>query len=173
MKAGGFGGFEVQPTYPLSPDGEPAGLKNLPYLSDAFIAALRHAARTARNQWMRVAVTRGAGWPFVGPHIPITQAAANIRMERRPAGTMPALGRGETLLAVTPSDKPGESLVFIAGRTGQQVKRPALGAEGYVIDHIDPAAVANHLATVGDRLLEAFAGGRPPAAIFSDRPDAY
>lgn len=172
MKAGGFGGFEVQPTYPLAPDGEPAGLLNLRYLSDPFIDALRHAARTARAEGMRIDVTGGSGWPFGGPHIPITQAAANIRMERRPAGAMlPALGPGEALLAVTPSG--GEQLVFIAGRTGQQVKRPAIGAEGYVLDHIDPAAVANHLATVGDRLLEAFAGGPPPDAVFSDSLEAY
>jgi hypothetical protein len=93
-------------------------------------------------------------------------------MERRPAGAMlPALGPGETLLAVVPSG--GEKLIFIAGRTGQQVKRPALGAEGYVIDHIDPAAVANHLATVGERLLRAFAGGPPPDAVFSDSLEAY
>src|SRR5262245_19302530 len=48
MKAGGFGGFEVQPVYPLSLDNEPADLRNLNYLSDPFIAALRHAAITAR-----------------------------------------------------------------------------------------------------------------------------
>ena len=51
MKAGGFGGFEIQPVYPLSPDTD--RLRNLPYLSDPFIAALRHAARTgrARGAW--------------------------------------------------------------------------------------------------------------------------
>ncbi len=174
MKAGGFGGFEVQPTYPLAPDGDPAGLTNLPYLSDAFIAALRHAARTARAEGMRIDVTGGSGWPFGGPHIPVNQAAASIRMERRAADAMlPALGPGETLLAVVPAAEAGQKLVFIAGRTGQQVKRPALGAEGYVLDHIDPAAVANHLATVGDRLLEAFKGDSPPDAIFSDSLEAY
>ena len=62
MKAGGFGGFEVQPVYPLSPDDAPAGLKNLPYLSDAFIAALRHAAQTAKKEGMRIDVTGGSGW---------------------------------------------------------------------------------------------------------------
>src|SRR5262245_59992977 len=31
MKAGCFGGFEVQPTYPLSPDDPAAGIANLPY----------------------------------------------------------------------------------------------------------------------------------------------
>ena len=31
MKAGGIGGFEVQPTYPLALDGEVPGLKNLKF----------------------------------------------------------------------------------------------------------------------------------------------
>ncbi|NIJ18847.1 hypothetical protein FHS95_000516 [Sphingomonas naasensis] len=204
MKAGGFGGFEVQPVYPLSPDS--ATLRNLPYLSDDFIAALRHAAQTGRAEGMRVDVTGGSGWPFGGPHIPVDQAAANVRLVRvsLAAGvgelTRPALGPGESLLsamigpegvsakadrplapldvredrvAVAPADQPREALFFIAGRTGQQVKRAAIGAEGYVLDHIDPAAVANHLRTVGDRLLEAFAGGPPPDAVFSDSLEAY
>jgi len=173
MKAGGFGGFEVQPVYPLAPDGAPAGLVNLPYLSAPFLQMLRHAAQTARAERMRVDITGGSGWPFGGPHIPITRAAANLRMERRAEGALlPALGPGETLLAVTASDKPGENLIFIAGRTGQQVKRPAIGAEGYVLDHIDPAAVANHLETVGKPLLEAF-GNTPTDAFFSDSLEAY
>ncbi len=204
MKAGGFGGFEVQAVYPLSPDS--AELRNLPFLSDGFIAALRHAARMARAENMRIDVTGGSGWPFGGPHIPIDQAAANIRMVRVPVPAhsaellSPALGPGETLLramigpaapapaadrplaaltvregrvALSASGQPREALFFVAGRTGQQVKRAAIGAEGYVLDHIDPAAVANHLQTVGNRLLEAFAGGPPPDAIFSDSLEAY
>jgi hypothetical protein len=193
MKAGGIGGVEVQPVYPLSPDD--GAVRNLPYLSDDFIAALRHAGQTARAEGMRIDVTGGSGWPFGGPHIPVTQAAASIRMARVPlpadAGELqvPALGPGETLLraklgtadlevkgpriAVAPTDAPREALFFVAGRTGQQVKRAALGAEGFVLDHIDPAAVANHLRTVGDRLLEAFAGGLPPDAVFSDSLEAY
>ncbi|HEX8302087.1 glycosyl hydrolase [Sphingomonas sp.] len=206
MKAGGIGGFEVQPVYPLAPDGAEPGLVNLPYLSDGFIAALRHAGTTARAEGMRIDVTGGSGWPFGGPHIPVSQAAASVRLERIPvpAGAsdikLPAAGPGEKLLAamigparaavsedrplaavpidgprvaVQPADTPREMLVFVAGRTGQQVKRPAIGAEGFVLDHIDPAAIANHIATVGDRLLEAFAGETPPYAVFSDSLEAY
>jgi hypothetical protein len=199
MKAGGIGGFEVQPVYPLSPDDAPIGLRNLPYLSDPFIAALRHAAGTARAEGMRIDVTGGSGWPFGGPHVPITQAAANIRMARVAirAGSeeapLPGLGPGEKFLgaslstgdklaptpvqgdrlSLAPHAQPRELLVFVAGRTGQQVKRAAIGAEGYVLDHIDPAAVANHLTTVGDRLLQAFDGIAPPDAIFSDSLEAY
>jgi hypothetical protein len=36
MKSGGIGGSEVQPTYPLSLDDEPAGINNLRFISPEF-----------------------------------------------------------------------------------------------------------------------------------------
>ncbi|MDV3455756.1 glycosyl hydrolase [Sphingomonas sp. HF-S4] len=195
MKAGGFGGFEVQPVYPLSPDDPATGVRNRPWLSDDFLAALRHAARTAQAEGMRIDVTGGSGWPFGGPHVPVTQAAMNIRMVRVPVAAgatefvVPALGPAEALVSarigakilaidglraqVGASEVPREALLFVAGRTGQQVKRAAIGAEGYVLDHLDGAAVAHHLETVGERLLSAFAGIAPPYAFFSDSLESY
>ena len=41
MKEGGIGGFEVQPVYPLLPDDPASGIRNLPFLSDDFMDALR------------------------------------------------------------------------------------------------------------------------------------
>jgi alpha-L-rhamnosidase len=52
------------------------------------------------------------------------------------------------------------------------VKRPALGGEGFVLDHYERAAIQQHLATVGDRLLHAF-GNRPPYAVFSDSLEVF
>src|ERR1700722_13375873 len=37
MKAGGIGGFEVQPTYPLSIDGSLPGIHNIKFLSPEFL----------------------------------------------------------------------------------------------------------------------------------------
>ncbi|MBO9624288.1 MAG: hypothetical protein J7500_16385 [Sphingomonas sp.] len=206
MKVGGFGGFEVQPVYPLSPDDASRGVRNLPYLSADFLAALRHAAQTAQAEGMRIDVTGGSGWPFGGPHVPVTQAAANIRMVRVPvpAGAtdlaVPGTGPGESLISamigpvtaapgaarplvpltidgrrtvVQPSDQPREALIFVAGRTGQQVKRAAVGAEGFVLDHMDASAVAHHLEVVGEPLLKAFDGIAAPYAFFSDSLEAY
>src|SRR5688500_11412571 len=34
MRDGGIGGVEIQPVYPLLPDDEKNGIRNLPYLSD-------------------------------------------------------------------------------------------------------------------------------------------
>jgi hypothetical protein len=65
-----------------------------------------------------------------------------------------------------------EVLFFISSRTGMQVKRPALGAEGFVLDHLDRSAIDNYLKRVGDRLRQAF-GSHPPYAIFCDSLEVY
>ena len=65
-----------------------------------------------------------------------------------------------------------EVLFFISSRTGMQVKRPAVGAEGFVLDHLDRAATDNYLKKVGDRLMQAF-GAHPPYAIFCDSLEVY
>ncbi len=77
-----------------------------------------------------------------------------------------------TSAAVTPSDKPRTALFFILGHTKQQVKRAAVGAEGYVLDPFSHVAVADYLKDVGGPLIGAF-GTTPPYAIFSDSLEAY
>ena len=71
-----------------------------------------------------------------------------------------------------PSTAPRTALVFIASHTGQQVKRAAVGAEGWVLDPFSHQAVATHLHAVGEPLVKAF-GSTPPYAIFSDSLEAY
>ena len=65
-----------------------------------------------------------------------------------------------------------ELLVFIESRTGMMVKRAAIGAEGFVLDHYDRGALDGYLRTVGDRLLSAF-GTHPPYSVFCDSLEAY
>src|SRR5215813_8009098 len=60
MKDAGIGGVEVQPVYPLSLDDPASGRKNLPFLSDAFLEALRFAADKARELGMRLDLTLGS-----------------------------------------------------------------------------------------------------------------
>jgi hypothetical protein len=69
-------------------------------------------------------------------------------------------------------DGPHVVLFFISSRTGQQVKRPASGAEGFVLDHYNRAAIEQHLRIVGDRVMQAF-GAHPPYAVFSDSLEVY
>lgn len=208
MKAGGFGGFEIQPVYPMELDDAARGIRNVPYLSKEFLDAVGFANRSGRAQGLRVDITLGSGWPFGGPHVGVQHAAARLRLAsiEVPAGSgsfaLPAVMNGERLLAtfVAPGNArqydagklekiaaspdaagraaiaPGEAdrvvLAYIASRTGQQVKRPALGAEGFVLDHLNRDAVEHHLKTVAEPLLRAF-GDQPPYAVFSDSLEVY
>ncbi len=65
-----------------------------------------------------------------------------------------------------------EVLFFISSRTGMMVKRPSVGAEGFVLNHYDGAAVGRYLDAVGGPLLAAF-GQDPPYAIFCDSLEVY
>jgi hypothetical protein len=167
---------------------------------------LRFAAQEARRLGLRVDVTLCSGWPFGGPHIPVTESAGKLRVEISsvpPGSTFalaPHIDTGESpitaFLVPDPasaaqlahaepladpvagrytfpaSDQPRKLICFIASRTGMMVKRPSIGAEGFVLDHYDPAAIQNHLHAVGDRLLSAF-GDHPPYAVFSDSLEDY
>ena len=165
MKRGGIGGFEVQPTYPLEVD------HNFPYLSEEFLGDLRFTAQKARELGLRFDLTLGSGWPFGGPHIPLALAAGRLRVAA--STSAPALQDGEKLIAQFPSKaNPGRTLYFIASHTRQTVKRPAVGAEGFVLDHYSRAAIDTHLQAVGAKMLDAVPEN-PPHAIFSDSLEVY
>jgi hypothetical protein len=207
MKAAGIGGVEIATLYALALDDPGAGFHNYAFTSDEHLDHLRFAAEEARRLGLRVDITLGSGWPFGGPHIPVTQAAGALRVEADPIArastsiAVPPLEAGETLMAafLTPVsgsdldlkdakplpipsgarlDVPADTgsdrrvLFFISSRTGMMVKRPAVGATGFVLDHYDDKAIENHLHAVGDRLLSAF-GNHPPYAVFSDSLEDY
>ncbi len=194
MKADGFGGFEVQPVYPLVLDDPAHNLINLPYMSDGFLDALRFVAQVARREHMRFDLTLCSGWPYGGPHISIDQASGRLRVARADvaAGSdtvgVPKLAEGESLIAAflngkqltdisgatvrVPANASGQVSFFIASRTRQQVKRPAVGSEGLVLDHYSRAALDVHLSHVADRLLATVAGDKP-YAVFSDSLEVY
>jgi len=202
MKAEGIGGVEIATLYPLALDDPRTGFHNQSFLSDQHLDALRFAATTARRLGLRVDITLGSGWPFGGPHIPVTRAAGQLRVEVVPlpqgaeSTAGPSIDTGEQLISAflapvkdgqvllrdakqvstivngrlqipAPLEGVNDVIFFISSRTGMTVKRSAVGAEGFVLDHYDRAAIETHLHVVGDRLLEAF-GNEPPYAVFSD-----
>ncbi|TFW34927.1 glycosyl hydrolase [Massilia horti] len=208
MKAGGFGGFEIQPVYPMELDDPARGIKNVPYLSPEFLDSVSFANRTGRANGMRVDITLGSGWPYGGPHISAQNAAARLRLatSELPANAtsfaLPAIMSGEKLIAtfvgegsgkdfdatrlqmvqpekgsngratLKPAATPRVVVFYVATRTGQQVKRAALNAEGFVMDHLSHNAVDHHLKVVAEPLLKAF-GDEPPYAVFSDSLEVY
>lgn len=209
MKAGGFGGFEIQPVYPLALDDPQTGFRNLSYLSPEFLEDVSYVNRQGHRLGLRSNITLTSGWPYGGPSTQISEAASEIRqvcaaVERNTTSVpIPELSNGEKLLAVfaMPSvhqenssaapellSLPAEGATrmtlpelpsgdrslcwYIASRTGQQVKRPAVGADGFVLDHFSRQAVQDHLHDVADKLMGAF-GDEPPYSVFSDSLEVY
>ncbi len=105
MKAAGIGGVEIATLYPLKLNDPASGFHNYPFVSDEHLEHLRFAAEQARQLGLRVDVTLGSGWPFGGPHIPVTQAAGKLRVEAVPVARgatslpLPALETGEKIMA--------------------------------------------------------------------------
>jgi hypothetical protein len=196
MKAADIGGVEIQTVYPLNLDDSSNQFRNLPFLSADHLHALRFAFDTAKKLGLRVDLTLGSGWPYGGPDVPVNEAAGRLRVERARADgsttsvPVPAMENGERLLAVflmpgsqrlteiqngrvrIPPGSTGTVLFFIASHTGQQVKRAAVGAEGFVLDHYDRIALEHYLAHTGTNFLRAFEPGAP-YAIFSDSLEVF
>jgi hypothetical protein len=208
MRDGGIGGVEVQPVYPLLPDDPKTGYRNLPYLSDEFLAMLKFTAMKTKELGMRFDLTLGSGWSFGGAKTPITEAAGQLRIERvkLDAGTprvpVPSMIPAEKFLSAFLSPRGGntfvendltrltdirdgavylpsdarsgsEVLFFIAGKSGMQVKRPSVGSEGYVLNHLDKPSVDSYLKQTGDRLFSAFGPSQVPFSVFCDSLEVY
>src|SRR5215831_13884784 len=118
---------------------------NMKYMSPEFLDALKFTGEKAKELGLRMDLTLGSGWPYGGPHITQELAAGRLRMQN------------------------GE---IVVGKTGQTVKRPANGAEGFVLDHYNRAALEAHFKAVGEPLLKALEK-TPPYAIFSDSLEVY
>ncbi len=207
MKQGGIGGFDVEPTYPLSLDGELPGVKNLKLMSPEHLEALRFTAEKAKELGLRMDLTLGSGWPFGGPQFtrnegtgairasaPVTVAAGQTNVAL-PAGggrggdngeivaallgpvTNAATGKSTYLpleirgrAAVLPADLGGATRVtfYTMGSAGLvQVKRPAFGGEGNIIDHYSPTVIEKFIKEIAEPEILA-CGPNPPYAIFCD-----
>lgn len=208
MRDGGIGGVEVQPVYPLLPDDEKFGIKNLPYLSDEFLEMLKFTGDKTKELGMRMDLTLGSGWSFGGAKTPLSEAAGQIRFERVKIASgqkripLPAMIYAEKLhgafLAKTNGNvieegslkmltdirddnvflpenigNANEVLFFIGGKSGMQVKRPSVGSEGYVLNHLDKPSVESYLKNTGDRLYSAFDKQNVPYSFFCDSLEVY
>ena len=211
MKQGGIGGFEIQPVYPLALDDPQIGFHNFPFLSPEFLEDVRYVNQQAHTLGLRANLTLGSGWPYGGPHTPVTEASCDLKLVTTPLSAstdsvaVPFLENGESLVAVFDASddwqtsttgphpkmlslpaagatrmtlpagtgKDGHVLLwFISSRTGQQVKRAAYDAEGFVLDHFSHQAVADHLKNVAEPELAAF-GNQPPYSVFSDSLEVF
>jgi hypothetical protein len=118
MKAAGIGGVEIATLYALTLDDPSTGFHNYDFTSDEHLDHLRFAADEAQQLGLRVDVTLGSGWPFGGPHIPVTQAAGALRVEAVSVASgstsvaVPPLEAGEKLIAAFPAAVSGSDIDF-------------------------------------------------------------
>jgi len=204
MKQGGFGGFELQPTYPLTLDDKIPGVTNLKFLSPEFLDAVGFVAAKAKEMGLRMDLTLGSGWPYGGSMISIDDAAGRLRFQRLPISAgqssvepqqlregdaviaafagdslqqIPLKDGAAELPATQPSSAEGfasanQVTFFVSSHTGMKVKRPAFGAEGYVLDHQTASAVQTFIQSIAEPELAA-CGSNRPYAIFCDSLESY
>ncbi len=213
MKEGGFGGFEVQSTYPLAVDDQYPGFKNYKFMSPEYLDAITFTAAKAKELGLRMDLTLGSGWPYGGPMITREEAVQSIGnggiVDVAPGQTSvaPAAGAGgrrggaagggapniiAALLGPVTDAAPGDSPYlplkiengaaqlpanlhgatqvhfFVYAQAGlMQVKRPALGAEGFIVDHYSPTSIAKFIREIATPQINA-TGANPPYAVFCD-----
>lgn len=199
MAAAGITGVELAFVYPLTTDqeGEFLSAEHLAMVRHAAARArelgmrfdvtlgsgwsyggthvpLEHASRCLR--WEERSIPPGAAnVPLAGRWPGDLLVAAFVRdgaLEDRHDGYT-ALRIVDDVVQVPAGTGPRTLLVVTSSPTGQQVKRSANGAEGYVLDHHSRAAVEDHLAAVGEPLLEAAGGAEFVRAVFSDSLETY
>ena len=144
----GIGAVEITPLYGVKGNDS----NNIPFLSPQWMQALQTVEEIAKPLGIEVDMNCGTGWPFGGPHIPLSQAACK------------AIFKDTIVDGVHHYD-------VAVGRTRQKVKRAAPGGEGWVVDHFDREAVSHYL----QRFDEAFAAsGVPyPHTFFNDSYEVY
>lgn len=190
LKKSGCGGVMTFFFYPVAVDDPAAGIHNQKLGSPEFLETFGYAARKAHDLGLRFGVAGGSGWPFGGPTVSIHDAAQRIRKVTVPPNQpLPQLKPGESIIATfengklltfaqRPNSLPGRDrtiqrplTLFVSGPTSMQVKRPALGGEGLVIDHYSSGAVTRWLDAVVAPMLAAAPG--LVDTVFCDSLEVY
>ena len=199
MAAAGIGGVEVAYVYPLTEHPNPLGseefLADLAYAADVaedlglrFDVTLgsgwsfggphiapEHAAK--RLRWDRREIGPN-GFTLRGDHqvwpgdqlVGVWVGAGSVQEPPETWSLLMITADGTVEIPAGSGTR--VVLTATAGPTGQNVKRAAAGAEGPVHDHYDGAAVAAHLAALGDKLVAAV-GAHRIGSVFCDSLEVY
>ncbi|HEY8458237.1 MAG TPA: glycosyl hydrolase [Actinopolymorphaceae bacterium] len=197
MREAGLGGAEVAVVYPLSES--PDTYLSDSFLADLRFAA-EEARRLGLRLDVTVGSGWSYGGPHITADLAARRLHWD-RQEIGPAAVdlpAPVAWPGDELVAAYVGDGAGAEapgvweqvpvvdgvvrvpkghgprvlLAAVSRLTGQQVKRAAAGAEGWVLDHYSAAATARHIEAVGERLLSAVPG-ELLGSVFCDSLEVY
>lgn len=192
LQKAGVGGVMTSFFYPLSKDDPSKNIQNQTFLSPDFLKTLQYAAGKSHLLGMHFGFVGGSGWPYGGPSVTLADSAQRLRLvsvspDQGGGYTLPNLAQGETLIAAFVEGRnylksiQGNKLavtsnapcrLFIAGSTKMEVKRPALGGEGLVIDHLNHTALTHYLEKVVRPMAEATTPF-VPTTLFCDSLEVY
>lgn len=192
FSAAGIGGVEICPIYGAIG----AESRFVPYLSEAWMEALRHTLKEAERLGLKVDLTTGTGWPFGGPKVDESTASANLtsyrkswpagekRKETLPKGRLIALQAEASGQRMDLSPFVKEGVIEWTAPSGewtvrglfsaspiQKVKRAAPGGEGNVLDPFSPAAMDLYFQPFQQALSKL--GPLQPRAHFHDSFEYY
>jgi len=190
--AAGLGGVQITSIYGI----QGAEAREIPYLSPRWLATLGHTVDAARQLGLGVDMSLGSGWCFGGPTVSDHDANASVvvktisvppggKLEGKfpPASTQALIAfapDGESLtltgkIAATgavdwtapASATHGWTVYAISQKpSGQKVKRPALGGEGWMLNPAYPQAMQDWLKWF-DGAFTNYTGSKPEA-VFQD-----
>jgi hypothetical protein len=186
----GLGGVQITSIYGV----KGAEARDIPYLTPAWLAMMGYTVDEAKQLGMGVDMTLGSGWCFGGPTVSDEDANASvvvkiIHAERGELwGTSIDLKNAQAIVAVF-SDGKSQDLtgpmknpptgwhwepptngcqIYVVSQkpSGQKVKRPAPGGEGWMLNPAYPQAVSDWL-TWFDKAFANYTGPKPQA-VFQD-----
>lgn len=189
-QAAGLGGVEITSIYGVQGMDD----RELPFLSEKWIAALRHAVREAKRLGMGVDLPTGSGWRTGGPSVTEEDQNLEVVINKVSLTGPDVFGRqfSKVPQAIVASDESGQvvDLTDQAASNGSvrwevpdgnwtiyiidqrwsrdNVKRPAPGGEGRNINPLSRRSLENFLAYFGARLSDV-----PAAGIRAQFHDSY
>jgi hypothetical protein len=185
----GLGGVQFTPIFGVK-DRES---NDIPYLSSTWMEMMNHTVTEARRLGLGADMTLGTGWCFGGPTVSDQDANASVvvktfdvatggkleeKFDRAATQALVAFSADGKNIGLTDKISKDGSVDWTAPAgswhvyaisqkpSGQKVKRPAPGGEGWMLNPIYPQAMRDWLPWF-DQALAGYTGARP-GAVFQD-----
>ncbi len=188
----GLGGVQITSIYGT----RGAEARDIPYLTPTWLKMMSYTVDDAKSLDMGVTMSLGSGWCFGGPTVSDEDANANVvpriftvrsggnlseKFNRDSTQVIMAFSDGGKSIELTdkisadgsvdwtaPTDPTNSWTVYAVSQkpSGQKVKRPAPGGEGWMLNPTYPQAMTNWLNWF-DSAFKNYSGSKPQA-VFQD-----